>query len=68
MTRYPNHLTYDDCWDAYCTGMMSTTTLTDLIRRDEVFAAWCKRKVQDIRKRVEQANGKAEAEAADEAR
>lgn len=56
MNAYAEHLTYDDVWDAYCAGMVSTTTLVEMMRRDEVFAAWCKRRVQQIRKKVEQAN------------
>lgn len=67
VNAYADQLSYAERWDAYCAGMISTTTLTDLMRRDEVFARWCQRKVREIRKRVEQANGK-EAEAADEAR
>lgn len=59
MNTYADELSYVDRWDAYCTGMISTHTLLDMIKRDEVFAQWCKRKVQAIRKRVEEANAEA---------
>ena len=48
MTDRP--LTYEDIWDQYANGTLSTCVLTRLLRDDEVFAAWCKRKVDELKK------------------
>lgn len=56
MNSYADGLPYDTIWDGYCAGMISTVRLTELMRRDEVFAAWCRRKVKAIRQRIEEAN------------
>lgn len=57
-----SHLTYDDVWQGYCDGTVSTVVLVAMMRRDEVFAAWCRRKVQAIHDRVKGTNRTADDE------
>ena len=42
--------TYQDIWDDYANGRLSTSVLRALLETDEVFAAWCKRKVDELRR------------------
>jgi hypothetical protein len=43
-------LTYQELWDKYAQGELSTTVLRSLLRTDEVFRAWCERKAKAERK------------------
>jgi len=43
-------LTYQELWDRYAAGEISTTVLRSLLRTDEVFRAWCERKARIARK------------------
>jgi hypothetical protein len=47
-------LTYQQIWDGYAAGEISTTVLRSLLRTDEVFRAWCERKARAERKRRDQ--------------
>lgn len=46
--------TYQEIWDQYATGGMSTVVLRILLRKDEVFRKWCERKAQAERHRRDQ--------------
>ena len=43
-------LTYQQIWDGYAQGEISTTVLRSLLRTDEVFRKWCERKAKAERK------------------
>jgi len=43
-------MTYQEIWDRYAAGEISTTVLRSLLRTDEVFRAWCERKAKAERK------------------
>ena len=43
--------TYQDVWDQYAAGKLSTTVLRKLLDEDEVFRAWCMRRVRTERER-----------------
>lgn len=43
-------LTYQQIWDGYAAGEISTTVLRSLLRTDEVFRKWCERKAKTERK------------------
>lgn len=42
-------LTYQELWDKYAQGELSTTVLRSLLKTDEVFRAWCERKAKTER-------------------
>jgi hypothetical protein len=48
-------LTYQQIWDGYAQGEISTTVLRSLLRTDEVFRKWCERKAKAERKRQDAA-------------
>lgn len=48
MTDKP--VTYQDIWDKYAAGELSTVVLRVLLRDDEVFRRWCERKADAERK------------------
>lgn len=48
--RVAQPLTYQEIWDRYAAGEISTTVLRSLLRTDEVFRKWCERKAQAERK------------------
>ena len=59
MNNYADRLTYQEAWDGFCAGMVSATAIIERVKRDELFAHWCKRKVIETRKRIEVANQQA---------
>lgn len=48
MTDRP--ITYDDLWDQYAEGKLSTSVMRRLLEDDEVFRQWCIRKADEARK------------------
>ena len=42
--------TYQELWDQYHAGRMSTCVLRELLRTDQVFTAFCKAKLRALRK------------------
>lgn len=44
------HYTYQQVWDKYAAGELSTVALRILLRDDEVFRKWCERKARAERK------------------
>lgn len=46
--------TYQEIWDQYAAGEMSTVVLRILLKRDEVFRRWCERKAVEERRRRDQ--------------
>ncbi len=47
------HYTYQEVWDKYAAGELSTVVLRILLKNDEVFRKWCERKAQAEKRRIE---------------
>lgn len=58
--------TYQEIWDQYAAGEMSTVVLRILLRKDEVFRRWCERKAQEERKARDCGNDPAPSRRSDE--
>lgn len=41
--------TYEDAWNDYAAGRMSTVALVELLDHDEVFKAWCVKRAETER-------------------
>ncbi len=48
--------TYQEIWDQYAAGEMSTVVLRILLRKDEVFRRWCERKAEAERRSRDKAH------------